>query len=215
MMFMVLTPQEQFWQSNFGQQYSDRNNYTDPQAIDQFYINNIGVSRSDLNKEFLFGLSINNIFEAGCNIGNQLNLLQSQGYSDLYGIDIQPYAVEMAKQYTKNINIIDGSIFDIPFKDNYFDLVFTSGVLIHISPDDLPKALRELYRVSKKYILCYEYFNEDQLNVNYRGNDERLWKGNFSKMFLDLFPDLKLRKENIYKYLKDDNRDTMFILEKK
>jgi len=56
------------------------------------------------------------------------------GFTNLYGIELQWYAVEKAKEYTKGINIIQGSGFDIPFKDGYFDLVITNGVLIHIAP---------------------------------------------------------------------------------
>ena len=41
------------------------------------------------------------------------------------------YAVEKGKENTKGINIIQGSAFDLPYKDNYFDLVCTNGVLIH------------------------------------------------------------------------------------
>ena len=33
--------------------------------------------------------------------------------------------------------------FEIPFPDGFFDVIFTSGVLIHIAPPDLPKALYE------------------------------------------------------------------------
>jgi len=50
------------------------------------------------------------------------------------------------------VNLIQGSVFDIPFKDKYFDMVFTAGVLIHVSPSDIKKVLKEIYRCSTKYI---------------------------------------------------------------
>jgi len=56
------------------------------------------------------------------------------GINNLYGIELQQYAIEKAKALTKRINIIHGVADDIPFKDGYFDMVFTSGVLIHIHP---------------------------------------------------------------------------------
>ena len=37
-------------------------------------------------------------------------------------------------------------------KNNFVDAVFTNNVLIHISPEDLPKVLSEMHRVTKKYI---------------------------------------------------------------
>ncbi len=212
---MTATLQEKFWAEDFGEEYTDRNLYNTPQLLDEFYGKLFGVARSAMNQEFLGDLQINNILEAGCNTGNQLNLLQHQGFKNLYGIDIQPYAVAKAKEFTKGINIIEGSLFDIPFKDNYFDLVFTAGVLIHISPDDIVKAMREIYRTSKKYIWGYEYFKEEYEPIEYRGNTDRLWKGNFRKMYQELFPDLVLVKEKFYPYLEGGNVDTMYLLEKK
>ena len=61
--------------------------------------------------------------------------------------------LEFSKQRTGNINIIQGSAFDIPFENKYFELVFASGVLIHISPDDINLVLNETYRCTKKIYL--------------------------------------------------------------
>ena len=156
------------------------------------------------------------ILEVGCNVGNQLRLLQKQGYKNLYGIEIMPSAVEQAKQLTKEINIIQGSAFDLPFKDNYFDLVFTSGVLIHIHPDDMKKAMAEIVRASKKYIWGFEYYADTLTSINYRGHTDRLWKTNFSKLFLDQFPNLKLVREKKSPYLANARQvDAMYLMEKK
>lgn len=211
---MTSTPQEKFWQSDFGKEYTDRCDFNDPAVLDASYIQEFGVARSAMNEEFLGGLSIGPILEVGCNTGNQLNMLQSQGHDSLYGLELQPYAVEKAKNLTHNINIVQGSAFDLPFRDNYFDLVFTAGVLIHISPEDLPRIMKEIYRVSKKYIWGMEYFEENYKGIDYRGNNERLWKGNFSQKYRELFPTLDLLKEKKYKYLDSDNHDVMFLLEK-
>ena len=67
----------------------------------------------------------------------QLDGLQRSGWTNLWGIELQEYAVELSKHYTNHVNIVQASGFDIPFKDNFFDLVVTNGVLIHIAPADL------------------------------------------------------------------------------
>jgi len=90
------------------------------------------------------------------------------GFQTLYGIELQEYAVEISKSRTKHINIIQGSAFDIPFKDNFFDLVFTSGLLIHIAPSDVEQILREIHRCTKKYIWGSEYFADSYTQVEYR-----------------------------------------------
>lgn len=210
---MKKTIQENFWSSKFGKEYVSRNTFN-PKGLDGLYISNFGVSRSKLNKEFLDNLKIKNILEVGCNIGNQLGLLQRQGFKNLHGIEIYPQAVEQAKTHTKNINIITGSAFDLPYKEKYFDLVFTAGVLIHINPDNLKKAMSEIYRTSNKYIWGYEYYSPKHVAINYRGNKNRLWKGDFTKLYLKYFPDLKLVKNKRLKYLNSDNYDEMFLLKK-
>jgi pseudaminic acid biosynthesis-associated methylase len=190
-----------------------RNTYS-PEQLDEFYSKQFGISRTEMNTSFLGGLEIQRTLEAGCNVGNQLRSLQSINIENLYGIELQQYAVEMSKEVSKGINIIQGSLFDIPFKDEYFDLVFTSGVLIHISPNDINKAIDEIYRTSKRYIWGFEYFNEQYEEVQYRGNTDKLWKTDFMKLFTDRYPSLRVVKVAQYKYLENQNVDQMYLLEK-
>lgn len=173
-----------------------RRNRLSKEQLDGMYAAKFGETRSAMNRNFLRTCSIRNILEVGCNVGNQLALLQSQGFGNLYGIEIFDEAVEAAKRHTTNINIIQGSAFDIPFKDGYFDLVFTSGLLIHIAPDDLTAVMSEIHRVSGKYIWGYEYFSETHRSINYRGNDDRLWSGDFAWRYRTLFHDLTLIRES-------------------
>jgi pseudaminic acid biosynthesis-associated methylase len=204
------------WSTQFGKEYTDRNTFTTEQ-LDKLYLDEYGVSRSDMNRTFLDDLYLYNgkILEVGCNVGNQLRLLQKLGYKNLFGIELQSYAVETAKSLTKGINIIQGLANDIPFKDEYFDLVFTSGVLIHIAPGNIGEVLDEVYRCTRQYIWGFEYYADEYTEVTYRGNKNLLWKANFAKLYLDRFPNLKLVKEVKFKYIHNDNIDSMFLLVKK
>lgn len=210
---MTKTSQEEFWASGFGKNYTNRNR-CNPAELDDLYEKTWGTSRSKMNDQFLKDLPIESILEVGCNSADQLGLLQSQGHKNLYGVEIQPYALEEARKVTKGLSLVRGSALDLPFKDSFFDMVFTSGVLIHIHPDDLPKVMSEIYRTSKKYIWGYEFFNPEIVVINYRGNSDKHWKGDYAKKYMELFPDLKLVKEEKYKYLGNDNIDNMFLLEK-
>lgn len=209
-----ISEQMKQWSGRFGDEYVDRNVFC-PDELDVLYKKHYGMSRSELNKAFVgaFERSIK-ILEVGCNICNQLLSLQAMGFEHLFGIEISSYAVEKAKTNTQNINILQGSAFDIPFKDDYFDMVFTSGVLIHISPSDIHKALDEIYRCSKKYIWGFEYYADEYTEVTYRGNKDLLWKTDFAKLYLDSFDDLELVKEKKIKYLENENVDTMFLIKK-
>jgi pseudaminic acid biosynthesis-associated methylase len=202
------------WIGDFGQAYTERNR-SSLSAVEKLYKRHFGITRTEMNRQFLNGLDRSmRVLEVGCNIGNQLLCLQKMGFDNLYGIEPQDYAVEMAKRRAKGIQIMKGNIFDIPFKDGYFDLVFTSGVLIHISPRNIKRALKEIYRCTRKYIWGYEYYSEKYEEIPYRGERNLLWKTDFAKAFRETFPGLKPVRVELFKYVNSDNLDIMFLLKK-
>lgn len=209
-----LTEQASKWCGTFGREYTERN----PQSLDEMeelYAANYGFTRTELNKRFLDDLNRSmRILEVGSNVGNQLLCLQRMGFEHLYGIELQGYAIDVSKSRSKNINIIQGEASDIPFKDGYFDMVFTSGVLIHIAPQNLPDVLKEIHRCTKKYIFGFEYYSDEPKEILYRGNSDLLWKADFAREYLKLFNDLTPVKEERIKYLDNENIDAMFLLEK-
>ena len=79
-------------------------------------------------------------------------------YTNLSGIELQPYALEIARSRTRNISLAQGSALSIPYGDASFDVVFTSGVLIHIAPEDLPRAMDEIHRCARTFIWGMEYY---------------------------------------------------------
>ena len=142
------------WNGEFGKEYTYRNARTLEQVAASYAERyEKDVTPTKLKGEFIGHINRSiRILEVGSNVGNQLLWLQSMGFENLYGIELQKYAIELSKSRTENINIINGSAFDIPFKDAFFDLVFTDGVLIHIGPLEIGQALKEIYRCSNKYI---------------------------------------------------------------
>jgi pseudaminic acid biosynthesis-associated methylase len=210
------TNQVKFWSGDFGKEYTDRNP-NNVNQMDELYIETFGVNRQQMNVEFLNSIPKNaRILEVGCNVGVQLQILQKMGFTNLYGIEIQSYAVEKAKSLTKNINIIQGSGFDIPFKDNYFDLVYTSGVLIHISPADLTVIMKEISRCSNSLIWGFEYFSEKIEDIKYRENTGFLWKANYAQLYLNTITNLTIIKEKHYNYINQPQlKDSMFLIKSK
>ncbi|MFX1256293.1 MAG: pseudaminic acid biosynthesis-associated methylase [Promethearchaeota archaeon] len=162
------------WQGDFGIKYTIRNKII-PENLVPFY--------KRITKE----LEIKRILEVGCNRGHNLVALSYCGQYELYGIDINPYSIVLAKE-NKEINFAVGNIFDILYKDGYFDLVMTVGVLIHIDPLDLKEVLTEIMRVSNRYFFMmeYNYDFEDFEKIKYREN-VGLWRGNFRKFVLENF----------------------------
>jgi len=208
------TAQMRVWQGEFGRAYTDRNTL-EMAELDALWSRNYGVSRSAINQMFLEGIPQSASFlEVGCNVGNQLLLLQAQGYTQLTGIELQSYALAGARSRLKGVALEQGSALALPFEDQAFDVVFTSGVLIHIAPDDLPQAMSEIHRCARHYIWGAEYFSSELTAVNYRGNDDLLWKMDYARKYLTLFDDLELVKERRFQYLENDNVDTVFLLKK-
>jgi pseudaminic acid biosynthesis-associated methylase len=208
--------QVDLWKGEFGREYTDRNEQT-LQEMEAEYVKRFGKSRTEINTIFLEDLDRSlKILEIGCGIGNQLICLQKMGFTSLFGIDIQTYAIEKAKARTENISFFQGKAEVLPFEDGDFDLVYTSGVLIHIAPDNIYNVLKEIYRCSNQFIFGYEYFAEEWTSVeNYRNEKNALWKTNYAKLYLNNFKDLVLVKEERYPYISNKNLvDTFFLLKK-
>jgi protein-L-isoaspartate(D-aspartate) O-methyltransferase len=104
------------------------------------------------------------ILDIGCGKGFQLyELTQLVPGVDVYGIDVSSYAIENANEEVKD-RLQVGNANNLPFPDNYFDLVFSINTLHNLHNYDLDKALREMERVGKKnkYICVESYRNEEE-----------------------------------------------------
>ena len=209
------TPQKKSWAGDFGREYTDRNTLSGAQ-LDSLYQTNYGITRRQLNETLLSNIPRNaRILEVGCNSGNQLLLLREMGFTNLWGAEVQSYALELAKARLPDAQLSQASALDLLYEDADFDLVFTSGVLIHISPADLERALDEIHRCAKTWIWGMEYYAPEVTQVNYRGHDALLWKMDYVKRYLDRFDDLELVREQRLPYLNSSNTDTMYLLKRK
>ena len=172
------TSQLNLWRSEFGRDYTDRNDREKPERVTSW-------------KRVLDGIAPTRALEVGCNVGWNLEYLRRLGVAELYGIEPQLYAVERARWRGPQFGVLQGTAFDLPFKDGWFDLSFTSGVLIHISPETVGAALDEIYRVSKKWIVAIEYDDKKETEINYRGHAGALWKRDHGALWMDRFPNLR------------------------
>jgi len=211
------TQQIEFWSGEFGKRYTNRNALS-YEMLNQLYLNYYGITRRQMNDIFLYQVPKEiNVLEVGCNTGIQLQALEKGGFKNLFGIELQSYAISFVKKHAPNTNALQASGFEIPFKDNSFDLVFTSGVLIHISPSNLEQIMKEIYRCSSRYIWGFEYFATTPSEIAYRGYQNVLWKADFASLFQEYCPSLRLLKKTLFPYINKNERgntDCMFFLEK-
>lgn len=85
------------------------------------------------------------ILDAGCGTGGNLAALQQAGY-DAQGFDFSPVAVEFCR--ARGLNKVGlGSITNIPYPDNTFDVIISCDVLNDAGTGDEARALEEIYRV--------------------------------------------------------------------
>lgn len=92
------------------------------------------------------------ILDVGCGEGFSLNKLHENNIGEkLEGIDYSKEAVLIGKKLFPRLLLKTGSIYDLPYKNNYFDLVLCTEVLEHL--DNPKKALHEIIRVSKRYAI--------------------------------------------------------------
>ncbi len=210
-----MTKQTDTWTGEFGAAYTRRNTF-DAEGLRGLYLDLYGVERPEMNRRFLDGLDRDlAVLEVGCNIGNQLECLQDAGFTRLTGIELQPNAAAKARQRLPAADIHVGSAFALPWPDASFDLVFTSGVLIHIAPDDLPRAMAEIHRVSRRWIWGFEYDEESFQEIPYRGHDALMWKGPYVGLWQKTCPDLTLIRDERFPYrAQPGNRDVMYLFEK-
>lgn len=215
----MTTKPEKEWEGKFGEEYTNRN-IMSPIALNKLYSKIYGITRISLNAEFFSKAAFDKdptelkFLEVGCNVGNQLNMVRELDYNNLWGIDISEHALKIARQRS-DFNIVNGNALDIPFKDNFFDMVFTSGLLIHIPPHKIHTVLDEIYRCSSKYIWGFEYYYPSEIKeTKYRNEDNLMWKANYPKLFLDRFDNLKLVHKKLIKYKDNNNVDVMYLLKK-
>ena len=168
------TEQENFWAGEFGLNYIDRNN-SEP----------LLYSKVAMWARMLQAANnVNSITELGCNIGLNLAALKRlQPSLKLSGYEINAEAARQAAEFNV-AEIKQGSILE-EIKDPKVDLTFTAGVLIHINPEYLDNVYRNLVNGSNRYVLVAEYYNPAPTKINYRGNEDRLFKRDFAGDLID------------------------------
>ena len=134
--------------------------------------NTVGEKRpTDMNRESIelslasIGEDVKSVLDVGCGRGYFLNLL-TERREDIKatGLDVLQHVPLKSAKY------VQGAMENLPFKDNSFDVVFTSHTVEHVR--DLKKSISELKRVAKKKVIVvtprqrYNFYTMD-LHLNF------------------------------------------------
>ena len=169
---------EELWSGDFGDAYVERN----AGAYDR---------REAFWREMHSRLGFSSALEIGCNVGGNLRWLAPRlPEGAVFGADINRSAISRVHEELPDVNAVWSPGRDLPFRDRWFDLVFTMGVLIHQPESTLPLVMAEMVRCSTRWVLCGEYFAEDTVMVPYHGQEGALFRRDYGRLFQELFPPL-------------------------
>lgn len=103
-------------------------------------------------QELLCNINYDTIYEAGCGEGYVTNFIANLNKNaKICASDISDKKIQEASKFVPSAQFSVESIYDISQADDSFDLVIASEVLEHLEQPE--KALDEILRISKKYIL--------------------------------------------------------------
>ena len=175
------------WSNEFGKNYISRNQAT-ANAVEQRK-NAFAVILDHLAKTEV----PTSILEVGSNIGINIQALAKITNATLHAVEPNREALDelISSGIMPAERALQGSLQSLPFNDGSIDLVFTSGVLIHVPDDALDQAISEILRVSSHYVLTLEYFSPKPQTIPYHGHSDFLFKRDYGGLFLDAYPELE------------------------
>lgn len=191
--FPKLASQKKYWKDR-GQVYMEeilKSGYLEREVFFQ-----------DMLVDFLKTIEFDSFFEAGCGFGWNVKRVRDEfPHARVGGVDFSISQLENSKTYLENtpIRVANGDNCHLPYKDNAFDVGFSLGVFMNIHPDKIGSALREIVRVSKKYIIHLEY---DETHTKKELREKRAFKTNivshdYKKLYSDM--GLKIHEFRTYK----------------
>lgn len=168
-----LAPSE-FWSGDEGKAYTERN------RVDW-------TLRLPFWQHILDATNAGSFLEVGCNAGWNLHCLKKlRPEGMMSAVDYNEDALREANAAGFDVEVMAGHKVAEFFGAGACELSFTSGVLIHVPPDDLMATMCAIRDVSSQYVLAVEYEHEVAKEIEYRGRSGLLWKRPYGRLYQDL-----------------------------
>lgn len=96
--------------------------------------------------------------ELGCGAGRNLRALAAVAPdAALHGLDVNEAAVEEARRNVPRASIRTGSLYELgDVAADSVEVVFTSGVLMHVPGDDVEEVVRQMHRIAARAVVHFE-----------------------------------------------------------
>lgn len=127
----------------------------------------------------------------GCGFGRHLQNLKQLERHELFGCDISAKMLEQAAARIGDTQFAENNLKlivprgKLPFDDDFFDVSFTSEVLIHVDTADVSNILRELLRVTRSTIVHIENRPVSGSRLENKAH-EGCWLHDFQALYRDL-----------------------------
>lgn len=160
-----------FWAGEFGREYTNRQrvDYRDRIALLSHIIDHTGAST---------------FLDVGTNEGHNLKALRDINHEyQMSGIDVNPDALAKASSAGFDVHLGRADEAVNLFGESAAELVITSGVLIHVAPEDLKASMAAIRDASSAYVLAIEYDSQNEREINYRGHAGKLWARPFGELY--------------------------------
>lgn len=166
-----MNEQQEAWSGGFGQEYTARNRVR-------------WLQRVPFWRTIMHETGARSVYEVGCNAAWNLSAIKYAVDWDVktYGHDVNHVATTQAARAGHDV-VCQSEMY---LYGPSVDLAFTCGVLIHQAPDALAEMMREIVQVSAQYVLAVEYEADELTGIEYRGQQNLLWKGPYGRMYQDM-----------------------------
>jgi SAM-dependent methyltransferase len=88
------------------------------------------------------------VLDVGCGTGEQIRRIRQLGH-EVVGLEPAPAMRQKAVENNPDVEVVDGSITDLPFDDHSFDAVVSIEVLRYLHKADILESYAEMRRVLK------------------------------------------------------------------
>ncbi|MGH1566059.1 MAG: class I SAM-dependent methyltransferase [Nitrosopumilus sp.] len=129
---------------------------------------------SKFTRDLATSLRCTSILEIGCGTGIDLRLFPDT--FQIYGIDLNDNALDIAKEKLPIGNFRKGTITDLPYEDSSIDFVFTHQLLNYLDEEALEKGVAEMHRVAGRYIMNCEKFEETEKQIDENHKYRNMYK---------------------------------------
>jgi len=166
----------------------------DLKIIESYWSSPPATKRSLWFVEQLKQYDFDSIFEIGFFSGRNLKYIQEAFPKiSVGGLEINKQAVKFAQEKLPNTSLLHINLHDMNKITTKYDIVFSSGVLIHLDPNDLNDVAKKCIGLANKYVMHLEQLGRNEvvagpkhLKPIYKISDQMQWNPDLMAVYSGL-----------------------------